>query len=977
MGLFHPFSRAAASAHRYGFRFGVAGLTVLVVSSVLPLGTAGAALAPTIAIHDAEVVEGDSGTSHAEFTVELSEAWPFEITVEFATEDGEAAAPLDYEADEGTVTFAPGDTVETITVDVRGDVVDEETGDEDFLVVLADAIDENALAIEIARHVAVGLIVGDDQTLEIEGTSVFEGDSGTTGATLAVTLSSVSSRHVTVDYRTADGTARAGADYVGESGTLTFSPGELSETITVDVKGDTFAEGGEEGLEEFTVLLNDASHADIAASHGVVTILDDDATIEIGDAAVAEPDSGTTEALFEVNLSAPATSHVTVHYRTVEGSARAGDDFESRSGTLTFSPGEVSKSISVPVKSDAVRDAEEDDELFYVELFDASGAEIGDGVGEGKIVDADVTIEVEDVAVMEGADKAIVEVKLNKPVDETVRVRYATRDGSAIEPDDYTEQSGTLTFQPGEAGKRILIDIEDDKIAEEEEIFYLELSSPSGAKVLDGQSEITLLDNEDLIAIEDVVITEGDSRGLEASFPVTLSAPSPDTVTVAWRTVDGTATAPDDYERSSGTVTFAPGQVSRSIEVRIVDDDVDEGAADPEIFFIDLSNPRGARVADTRAEAEIFDDDLTIAIEDAEVAEEDEEDVDAVFTLRLSSESGRAVEVSYRTRDGSAVADEDYEAVSDTVVFPPGEVEAEIEIPVFADLEDEPEENFMLELSDPVNARLDRKKAEATIEASDRGYWMVGSDGGIFAFGDTDFLGSTGDIPLNLPIVGMAPTVKGNGYWLVAADGGIFSFGDAAFLGSTGAIKLNRPIVGMASNPAGNGYWLVASDGGIFSFGDAPFVGSTGAIELNRPIVGMATTPTGRGYWLVASDGGIFSFGDAAFFGSTGGIPLQRPIVGMVPTPTGHGYWLVASDGGVFTFGDAKFMGSTGAIKLNSPIIGMGRNTAADGYWLVAADGGVFSYGEAEFMGSTGDLKLTRPIVGAAVLPASPPRRET
>jgi hypothetical protein len=78
------------------------------------------------------------------------------------------------------------------------------------------------------------------------------------------------------------------------------------------------------------------------------------------------------------------------------------------------------------------------------------------------------------------------------------------------------------------------------------------------------------------------------------------------------------------------------------------------------------------------------------------------------------------------------------------------------------------------------------------------------------------------------------------GYYLVASDGGVFSFGDAAFHGSTGNMHLNRPVVGMAATGTGFGYWLVASDGGVFSFGDAAFHGSTGNIHLNQPIVGMA-----------------------------------------------------------------------------------------------------------------------------------------
>jgi SpoIID/LytB domain protein len=246
------------------------------------------------------------------------------------------------------------------------------------------------------------------------------------------------------------------------------------------------------------------------------------------------------------------------------------------------------------------------------------------------------------------------------------------------------------------------------------------------------------------------------------------------------------------------------------------------------------------------------------------------------------------------------------------------------------------------------------------------GYWVAGTDGGIFSFGNAGFFGSTGSLRLVRPIVGMEATPSKQGYWLVASDGGIFSFGDAAFFGSTGAIKLNKPVVGMASHLTGagvtataGGYWLAASDGGIFSFGDAPFFGSTGGMKLNQPIVGMAPPASGNGYWLVASDGGIFSFGDAAFFGSTGGMKLNQPIVGMAPTPTGSGYWLVASDGGIFSFGDAAFFGSTGGMKLNQPITGMRATPTGSGYYLLARDGGIFTYGDAAFFGSVPGVAKT------------------
>ena len=250
------------------------------------------------------------------------------------------------------------------------------------------------------------------------------------------------------------------------------------------------------------------------------------------------------------------------------------------------------------------------------------------------------------------------------------------------------------------------------------------------------------------------------------------------------------------------------------------------------------------------------------------------------------------------------------------------------------------------------------------------GYWMVASDGGVFPFGNAVGWGSTGNIRLNKPIVGMSKTPRDDGYWLVASDGGIFPFGPGApGYGSTGNIHLNQPIVGMESALDGQGYWLVASDGGIFPFGpSAHGYGSTGGIHLNQPIVGMARTRTGLGYWLVASDGGIFPFGDAVGYGSTGNIRLNQPIVGMARTGSGNGYWLVASDGGIFPFGDAVGYGSTGNIHLNKPIVTMMATPTGNGYYLVATDGGLFPFGDAlqRSYGSLGGTHLNQPIVSGA-----------
>jgi len=163
------------------------------------------------------------------------------------------------------------------------------------------------------------------------------------------------------------------------------------------------------------------------------------------------------------------------------------------------------------------------------------------------------------------------------------------------------------------------------------------------------------------------------------------------------------------------------------------------------------------------------------------------------------------------------------------------------------------------------------------------GYWVAGADGTVWSFGGAPAFPSLSDYGVHVSnVVGIAASAGGRGFLLVASDGGVYAYGDARFRGSMGGVPLNRPVVGLAVDEATGGYWEVAADGGIFAF-DAPFLGSTGNLDLARPIVGISATPDSRGYWFVASDGGVFSEGDARYDGSLPGIGLVSGpgIVGM------------------------------------------------------------------------------------------------
>jgi hypothetical protein len=263
-----------------------------------------------------------------------------------------------------------------------------------------------------------------------------------------------------------------------------------------------------------------------------------------------------------------------------------------------------------------------------------------------------------------------------------------------------------------------------------------------------------------------------------------------------------------------------------------------------------------------------------------------------------------------------------------------------------------------------------------TVKAASHGYWLVGSDGGIFSFGTAAFFGSTGSIHLQRPVVGITPTSTRNGYWLVASDGGIFSFGDSSFYGSIPGVglnpagsglpnSLNAPIVGMVPTLTGRGYFMVASDGGVFSFGDARFEGSCPGIGgCSSPAVTVIPDHSGNGYWVVTTSGGVYAFGDAPFYGS--GPPVAVPVVSAVATPNGNGYWLLYANGAVAPFGAALGLGGPiGYVNSFNPATTIFRTADGFGYWVAAARGDVFGYGSAPYLGGMAAAGLNGEIIAA------------
>ena len=554
---------------------------------------------PALAIAAASAGEGDGVLR---FTVSLSGADGASVTVAYETEDGAAKAGADYQAASGRLTFpAESTAAQRIEVQLLNDQIHE--SEETLTVRLSDPRGAT-LAAAIHDDDARALAVEPPELYVTEGAS----------ASYEVTLGSRPTAAVTVTVSAAGATELSMAPE-----RLLFEPARWSEAQEVRLTAKRDDDALADAPLEIAHTANGGGYEGVTGPTVTVTIVEADVpTLAMAPAQASEQ---AARIAFVVTLSQASDEVVTVDYATDSsgGTATEGEDYTPASGTLRFpARTTAAQTIAVTVNDDST---DEDTEMFTVTLSNAANAQLAGGGATlsavGRIEDEDALpgLRIGAANLSEGAGGGGMrfEVRLAPASGRTVTVQYGTADVTATRGNDYTAASGTLTFRAGTTVRTVAVPITDDALDEPEEQFTVTLQAAVNAIVATGQGTGTIADNDSApeLSIGNGSLTEGAGDGT-MPFAVRLGAASGRTVTVAYETADGSATAGADYTAANGTLTFRAGTTTATISVAILDDTDGEEA---ETFTVTLSSPNGATLSGASATGTIADDGDTTTVD--------------------------------------------------------------------------------------------------------------------------------------------------------------------------------------------------------------------------------------------------------------------------------------------------------------------------------------------------------------------------
>ncbi|MCB0350921.1 MAG: hypothetical protein KDD38_07045, partial [Bdellovibrionales bacterium] len=540
------------------------------------------------------------GVGSASLTVNLSGPLSVASTVQYATSDGSAenaGTPVDYTATSGTLTFAAGSTVGSISVPINDDNVSE--SDEDFNVTLSSP---GVVTIGFP-FIQTHTINDNDGLPDINFSSATDSTAENLGpGAIVVTLTNPSSSAITVDYAFTDNTAvNSGTDYTGVNGSLTFAALQTSLTITFTINDDVISEGP----EDFSVdLSNNSVNSDLGATTNHVHTINDDElapTVYFQSSSSSANEGDTPSVVLE--MSGASSSAVTVTLlRSGTAVYGGGNDYTDSGLSYTIPAGQTTKTISLSIIDDTLGEPAE------TAIYDIDTVS-GGGVTEGTPGDHTLTINVSDTPTLEfaAATSTVAEdvpglqhnIILTLSNAASADLTFTLADlgtGSATGTGtDYTVVGGTKTLPAGDTSYTFTMALTNDLYYEGSEDLDLQISAPNVVATLGTQvtHNVTITDDETEPTISFALASSSaDESVTSRDVVVNLSGLSAFTVTANYATANGTATtAGSDYTSTSGTLTLLTGVTSATLSIPVNDDNISE--ADETLTFT-LSSPNNS-----------------------------------------------------------------------------------------------------------------------------------------------------------------------------------------------------------------------------------------------------------------------------------------------------------------------------------------------------------------------------------------------
>lgn len=599
------------------------------------------------------VTEDEGGV--ARITVNRINGADGAVSVDYRTVDGSAFGGSDFTARSGTLSW--GDQEEGIkTFDIPILKDSEVESQESFKVELFNA--SNNAIIEVGKATVNINDATEPGILSFTNTvisTVKEGDK----ATITVTRTDGVDGAVSVGYKTNGGTATAGSDYIATSGVLSWADQEGgSKAFEISVLRDSDVESP----EFIKLLLINASNGAEIGGVGEAAIKIEDSTghLSFTSKTISAKEGDIVEITVARNNGTDGA--ISVDYQTGGGTATAGVDYTTTSGTLTWNNQEGgSKTIKIPVLKDIEVESQES---FKVRLTDANNNEVLIDTATVNVNDStqpgDLSFTSTVISTKEG-DIAQIEVARNNGTDGAISVDYQTIDKSASAGSDYKAISGAFSWSDKEGGsKTINVPILKDLIDEPVEAFEVKLSdATNGATIQKDIAEVSINDTTELgeLVFESTIITaeEGDT----ARITVSRINGADGAVSVSYQTADDSATAGSDYTAASGTLSWSDQESgSKSFEVKVLTDTQSDAS---EIFSIRLSDATaGVIINDNIAKVNIIDaaalGNLVIDTPSVSVNEGDE----AQITVTRENGVDGILSLNYQTENVSALAGEDY-----------------------------------------------------------------------------------------------------------------------------------------------------------------------------------------------------------------------------------------------------------------------------------------------------------------------------